>query len=43
LARRDIEALLLQEKQVEADLKQKIEYLHSTQDAYAKLNEQIAE
>ena len=43
LARRDIEALLLQEKQVEADLKQKIEYLHSTQDTYAKLNEQIAE
>ena len=43
LAKRDIECLLKQRDEVEADLKQKIEYLHSVQDTYAKLNAQIEE
>ena len=43
LAKRDIEYLLKQRDEVEADLKQKIDYLHSVQDTYAKLNAQIEE
>ena len=43
LAKRDIEYLLKQRNEVEADLKQKIDYLHSVQDTYAKLNAQIEE
>ena len=43
LARRDIEGLLKQRDEVEADLKQKIDYLHSVQDTYAKLNAQLEE
>ena len=43
LAKRDIEYLLNQRNEVEADLKQKIDYLHSVQDTYAKLNAQIEE
>ena len=43
LAKRDIEQLLKQRDEVEADLKQKIEYLHSVQDTYAKLNAQVQE
>lgn len=43
LAKRDIEYLLKQQDEVEADLKQKINYLHSVQDTYAKLNAQIEE
>lgn len=43
LAKRDIEYLLKQRDQVEADLKQKIDYLHGVQDTYAKLNTQIEE
>ena len=35
--------MLKQRDEVEADLKKKIEYLHSVQDAYAKLNAQIEE
>ena len=43
LAKQDLEHLLKQRDEVEADLKQKIDYLHSVQDTYAKLNEQVAE
>ena len=43
LAKRDIEQLLKTRDDVEADLKQKIDYLHSVQDTYAKLNAQIEE
>ena len=43
LAKRDIEQLLKTSDDVEVDLKKKIEYLHSVQDAYAKLNLQIEE
>lgn len=43
LAKQDIEHLLKQRNEVEADLKQKIDYLHSVQDTYAKLNAQIEE
>ena len=43
LTKHDIEHLLKQRDEVEADLKQKIDYLHSVQDAYAKLNAQIEE
>ena len=43
LAKRDIEYLLKQRDEVEADLRQKIDYLHSVQDAYAELNAQITE
>ena len=43
LAKRDIEYLLKQQDEVETDLKQKINYLHSVQDTYAKLNAQIEE
>lgn len=43
LTKRDIEYLLKQRDEVEADLKQKIDYLHSVQDTYAKLNAQIEE
>ena len=43
LAKRDIEQLLKTRDDVEADLKKKIEYLHSVQDAYGKLNAQIEE
>ena len=35
--------MLKQRDEVEADLKKKIEYLHSVQDTYAKLNAQIEE
>lgn len=43
LAKRDIEHLLKTRNDVEIDLKKKIEYLHSVQDSYAKLNLQIEE
>lgn len=43
LAKRDIEYLLKQRDEVEADLRQKIDYLHGVQDTYAKLNAQIEE
>ena len=43
LAKRDIEQMLKTRDDVEADLKQKIDYLHSVQDTYAKLNAQIEE
>ena len=43
IAHRDMQQLLQTRDEVEADLKQKIEYLHSVQDTYAKLNQQIEE
>lgn len=43
IARRDMQQLLQTRDEVEADLKQKIEYLHGVQDTYAKLNQQIEE
>ena len=43
LAKRDIEHLLKTREDVEIDLKKKIDYLHSVQDSYAKLNLQIEE
>ena len=43
LAKRDIEHLLKTRDDVEDDLKKKIDYLHSVQDSYAKLNLQIEE
>ena len=43
LAKREIEHLLKTRDDVEIDLKKKIDYLHSVQDSYAKLNRQIEE
>ena len=43
LAKREIEHLLKTRDDVEIDLKKKIDYLHSVQDSYAKLNLQIEE
>ena len=43
LAKREIEHLLKTRDDVEIDLKKKIDYLHSVQDSYAKLNAQIEE
>ena len=43
LAKREIEHMLKTRDDVEADLRQKIDYLHSVQDTYAKLNAQIEE
>lgn len=43
LAKREIEHMLKTRDEVEADLKKKIDYLHSVQDTYAKLNTQIDE
>ena len=43
LAKRDLEHLLKTRDDVEIDLKKKIDYLHSVQDSYAKLNLQIEE
>ena len=43
LAKREVEQLLKTRDDVEIDLKKKIDYLHSVQDSYAKLNLQIEE